>query len=95
MALPRSAISSLMRLRSSWEKRYSSRRLRLAEMNHHRWIEWRLTEVAGKTQENCLEEFSRICSTVSSSVKASRCLMKSAANASLTDFAGASVVGLY
>jgi hypothetical protein len=40
-----------------------------------------------------LEAFQH-CSTVSSLLKPSRCLMNSAPNASLTDFAGAPVVGL-
>jgi hypothetical protein len=35
MAFPRAAMSSLIRLSSISEKRYSSRKLRLAKMNHH------------------------------------------------------------
>ncbi|XVN57241.1 hypothetical protein AAJV73_03255 [Cyanobium sp. BSA11S] len=51
MAFPRSAISSLIRMKSFSENRYSSRRLRLAEMNHHRWVEWGLAGIASKPKE--------------------------------------------
>ena len=51
MALPRSAMSSLFRLRSFSENHYSSRWLRLAGMNHHRRIKWRLAGVACKAKK--------------------------------------------
>ena len=51
IALPHKAMSSLIRLRSSSENRYSSRRLGLAEMNHHRWGEWCLGGITGKAKE--------------------------------------------
>jgi hypothetical protein len=51
MALPRSAMRSLIRVTSSSENRYSSRRLCLAEMYHHRWVERCLTGRAGKAKE--------------------------------------------
>jgi len=94
ICLPCSAISLLIRMRSSSESRYYSRWLRLAEMYHHRWVKRCLAGIAGKPRQICKSAFSQICSTVSSSVKPSRCLMNSAPNARLTGFAEAPVVGL-
>jgi len=51
LALLRSATSSLIRLRCSSVNRYTSRRLRLAEINHHGRGEWRLNRIARKTKE--------------------------------------------
>jgi hypothetical protein len=51
MALPRSAMSSLISLRSSSVNRDSSRWLRLAEMNHHGLFEWGLAGMACITKE--------------------------------------------
>jgi len=52
ICLPCSAISLLIRMRSSSESRYSSRWLRLAEMYHHRWVKRCLAGIAGKTKAN-------------------------------------------
>ncbi len=51
MSVPRSAMSLVIRLRSSSKNRYSSRRLRQAETYHHRWVERYLAGIAGKAKE--------------------------------------------
>jgi hypothetical protein len=41
----------------SFENRYSSRRLRLAEMNHHRWIKLYFTRIPGKAKKTAQKHF--------------------------------------